>query len=103
MLFLPAVINGGPSATPFAEEFVTSVLRHCAGGDLSPRNLALVQRTMDLLPRQGDKDPWRNTQNYALDKKIIRKAPLEDGALLFAELELRPIGAAPSEAKQDAA
>ena len=42
-------------------------------------------------PDRGDKDPWRNTQNYALDKKIIRKAPLEDGALLFAELELRPI------------
>ena len=62
-----------------------------------------MQRTMDLMPKQGEKDPWRNTQNYALDKKIIRKAPLEDGALLFAELELRPIGAESAENKQDAA
>ena len=62
-----------------------------------------MQRTMDLMPKQGEKDPWRNTQNYALDKKIIRKAPLEDGALLFAELELRPIGTESAENKQDAA
>ena len=42
-----------------------------------------MQRVMHLFPKQGDKDPWRNTQNYALDKKIIRHAPLEDGALQF--------------------
>ena len=42
-----------------------------------------MQRMMHLLPRQGDRGPWRNTQNYALDKKLIRSAPLEDGALLF--------------------
>ena len=62
-----------------------------------------MQRTMDLMPKQGEKDPWRNTQNYALDKKIIRKAPLEDGALLFAELELLPIGAGSTENEKDAA
>jgi monooxygenase len=50
-----------------------------------------MQRTMNLMPSQGDKDPWRNTQNYALDKKLIRNAALEDGALLFEELEPRPI------------
>lgn len=42
-----------------------------------------MQRMMHLFPRQGDIDPWRNTQNYSLDKKTIRKAPLEDGTLLF--------------------
>ncbi len=62
-----------------------------------------MQRSMDLMPRQGDKDPWRNTQNYALDKKIIRKAPLEDGALLFAKLDLKPIGPASTAAEQNAA
>jgi cation diffusion facilitator CzcD-associated flavoprotein CzcO len=62
-----------------------------------------MQRTMDLMPKQGDKDPWRNTQNYSLDKKIIRKAPLEDGALLFAQLDLKPIGASATEAEQNAA
>ena len=62
-----------------------------------------MQRTMNLMPRQGDKDPWRNTQNYALDKKMIRNAPLEDGALLFAELELRPIEARLPEESKNAA
>ena len=62
-----------------------------------------MQRTMNLMPRQGDRDPWRNTQNYALDKKMIRNAPLEDGALLFAELELKPIEARLPEESQNAA
>ena len=42
-----------------------------------------MQRLMHLFPKQGDRDPWRNTQNYLLDKKLIRNAPLEDGALIF--------------------
>ena len=42
-----------------------------------------MQRAMHLFPRQGDHDPWRNTQNYALDQKIIRHSPLEDGVLDF--------------------
>jgi cation diffusion facilitator CzcD-associated flavoprotein CzcO len=42
-----------------------------------------MQRVMHLLPKQGDHAPWQNTQNYAADKKMIRKAPLEDGALVF--------------------
>jgi hypothetical protein len=62
-----------------------------------------MQRTMDLMPKQGDKDPWRNTQNYALDKKIIRKAPLEDGALRFGALDLQPIGSTATAMKQNAA
>ena len=42
-----------------------------------------MQRAMDRFPRQGDHDPWQNTQNYARDKEIIRHAPLEDGVLVF--------------------
>ena len=42
-----------------------------------------MQRVMHLFPKQGAKDPWRNTQDYQLDKKLIRNAPLEDGALIF--------------------
>ncbi|HIL96642.1 MAG TPA: NAD(P)/FAD-dependent oxidoreductase [Pseudomonadales bacterium] len=41
-----------------------------------------MQRLMHLFPKQGE-GPWRNTQNYVLDKKVIRNAPLEDGALIF--------------------
>ena len=42
-----------------------------------------IQRKMRLFPKQGDHLPWLNTQNYSLDKKLIRKAPLEDGVLQF--------------------
>ena len=34
-----------------------------------------MQRMMHLLPKQGH-DPWRNTQNYKLDKAMIRRAPI---------------------------
>ena len=42
-----------------------------------------MQRMMHLFPKQGDRGPWQNTQNYIADKKMIRNAPLEDGALVF--------------------
>lgn len=42
-----------------------------------------MNRTAHLMPRQGDKEPWLNTQNYSQDKKMIRNAPLEDGVLKF--------------------
>ncbi len=42
-----------------------------------------MQRKMHLFPKQGNHAPWYNTQDYSLDKKMIRKADLEDGALLF--------------------
>jgi hypothetical protein len=42
-----------------------------------------MQRGMHLFPRQGDRAPWQNTQSYSADKKMVREAPLEDGALRF--------------------
>lgn len=42
-----------------------------------------MTRVMHLFPKQGDREPWMNTQNYHLDKKMIRSAPIEDGALIF--------------------
>jgi len=42
-----------------------------------------MRRVMHLFPKQGDRDPWRNTQNYALDRKLIRHAPVDDGVLTF--------------------
>ena len=41
-----------------------------------------MQRMMHLFPKQGY-GPWCNTQNYRLDKRMIRKAPIEDDALVF--------------------
>jgi cation diffusion facilitator CzcD-associated flavoprotein CzcO len=42
-----------------------------------------MQRMMHRFPMQGDREPWLNPQNYTRDKKMIRTAPLEDGALVF--------------------
>lgn len=41
-----------------------------------------MQRVMHRFPRQGT-GPWQNTQNYALDKKMVRQAPIDDSALMF--------------------
>jgi cation diffusion facilitator CzcD-associated flavoprotein CzcO len=40
-----------------------------------------MQRAMHLFPRQGDREPWLNTQDYARDRKLLRKAPIEVGVL----------------------
>jgi len=42
-----------------------------------------MQRVMHLFPKQGDHEPWLNTQSFVADKKMVREAPLEDGALTF--------------------
>jgi cation diffusion facilitator CzcD-associated flavoprotein CzcO len=46
-----------------------------------------MQREMHQFPKQGDHEPWLNTQNFAMDKKMVRDAPLEDGALQFSNPE----------------
>jgi hypothetical protein len=35
------------------------------------------------MPKQGDRDPWINPQRYKRDKKLFRKAPLDDGVMTF--------------------
>ncbi|MGI8709860.1 MAG: FAD-containing monooxygenase EthA, partial [Acidimicrobiales bacterium] len=42
-----------------------------------------MRRAMPMLPRQGDHAPWINTQSYAADKKLITKAPVDDGVLEY--------------------
>jgi cation diffusion facilitator CzcD-associated flavoprotein CzcO len=41
-------------------------------------------RVAHLMPLQGDKQPWLNTQNHAANKKMLRKDPIDDGVLQFA-------------------
>ncbi|MBV8686561.1 MAG: NAD(P)/FAD-dependent oxidoreductase [Alphaproteobacteria bacterium] len=43
-----------------------------------------VRRALPLLPRQGDRKPWRLYQNYALDALTLKLGAIEDGALRFA-------------------
>jgi len=48
-----------------------------------------MQRRMHLFPKQGDRAPWLNTQDFAADKKMVRNAPLEDGVLTFSNPDSR--------------
>lgn len=48
-----------------------------------------MRRMMDRMPRQGDRDPWINSQNYRLEKKTIGKAPVDDGVMQFTRLKVR--------------
>ena len=42
-----------------------------------------VQRSIQSFPKQGSKAPWRLYQNYALDRAVLRHAPLADRAMEF--------------------
>ena len=42
-----------------------------------------VMRSIDSLPKQGSKTPWRLHQNYARDVLLMRFGKLEDGAMRF--------------------
>ncbi|MEM8829449.1 MAG: NAD(P)/FAD-dependent oxidoreductase [Cyanobacteria bacterium P01_G01_bin.19] len=42
-----------------------------------------IQRVLHLLPKQGDRLPWLNLQNYQQDKKNLLKSAIEDGVLTF--------------------
>ncbi len=42
-----------------------------------------MQRVMHLFPKQGDREPWINTQDYRRDKKLFMSDSFEDGALVF--------------------
>ncbi len=40
-----------------------------------------IQREMHRFPKQGDRIPWRNTQDYKVDREVMNHAPIEDGVL----------------------
>ncbi len=42
-----------------------------------------IQRMLPHLPKQGDRNPWLNTQSYAADQKLFRRAPVDDGVMKF--------------------
>ncbi len=43
-----------------------------------------MRRAMHKMPKQGDREPWINPQNYRRDKKMFRKSPIDDGVMIFA-------------------
>ncbi|HEU4810554.1 MAG TPA: NAD(P)/FAD-dependent oxidoreductase [Nocardioides sp.] len=42
-----------------------------------------VLRSIDALPKQGDREPWRLRQNYLTDVRTIRRDAIDDGVLRF--------------------
>lgn len=42
-----------------------------------------VQRAIGRLPRQGDREPWINPQNYRRDRKMFLHSPVDDGVMRF--------------------
>jgi monooxygenase len=42
-----------------------------------------VQRALKILPKQGDRAPWKLHQNYALDMASLKLGKVEDGVMKF--------------------
>jgi monooxygenase len=42
-----------------------------------------IRRVADRFPRQGDREPWINPQDYNRDKAMFRKSPVDDGVMRF--------------------
>ncbi len=73
--------KGYSSATPRCPEpLANSMPKRLWIDDFSA---GYMQRVLPRFPRQGDREPWINPQNYRKDRKMFRDAPLEDGALIF--------------------
>ena len=59
-----------------------------APGGLIPRKFVdfeagYIKRVADQLPKQGNRDPWQNRQDYKFDKAVLMKAALEHEGLEF--------------------
>ena len=46
-------------------------------------NAGYIMRSLDILPRQGDRQPWVMTQDYFQDRNDLPSADLDDGSLVF--------------------
>jgi monooxygenase len=42
-----------------------------------------VQRSLDQLPKQGSKEPWKLRQNYPVDLRMLRHGAIADGTMRF--------------------
>ena len=55
-----------------------------------------MTRTMHLLPREGDRAPWLNPQDYRRDVKMIRRGAIDDGVMCFDSPDREPVAASPA-------
>ena len=57
-----------------------------------------VQRAIAMLPKQGDRKPWKLYQNYLLDLLTLRLGRVDDGVMAFAPAQPATPAALPSTA-----
>ena len=50
-------------------------------------NPGYMQRGLHLFPKQGEHEPWRNTQDYLLDRKLLTPKLFDDSVLQFEPAE----------------
>jgi monooxygenase len=67
-----------------------SVVPERPGSDVDERPFmeftpGYVLRSLDELPKQGSRTPWRLNQNYLLDVRLIRRGKVADEGLRFAK------------------
>jgi cation diffusion facilitator CzcD-associated flavoprotein CzcO len=55
-----------------------------------------VLRSLDSLPKQGDRAPWRLAQNYLSDRRTIRRGAIDDGVLAFDHVPAREVALTPA-------
>ncbi|MDZ7629059.1 MAG: NAD(P)/FAD-dependent oxidoreductase [Parvularculaceae bacterium] len=48
-------------------------------------NSGYILRAADRLPKQGDRDPWRNPQSYFRDIRELRFGRIDDGVMRFSK------------------
>jgi cation diffusion facilitator CzcD-associated flavoprotein CzcO len=70
------------------DRFGQTVFTPTRGADVAPEPFldftsGYVQRASALLPKQGDRAPWRLHQNYVLDLLALRLGKVDDGVMAF--------------------
>ena len=55
-----------------------------------------LARVKDQFPKTGSKTPWKLHQNYILDRRMLRRGKLEDGALEFSKSPGSPTRRSPT-------
>jgi len=74
--------RGARSVTPeLGERFAEMELKPFFDPD--DFDAGYIMRALDRMPRQGDRDPWLNRQDYWEEKEVLPSAPLDDGALVW--------------------
>ncbi len=48
-------------------------------------NPGYINRVLDQMPKQGDREPWLNLQDYKRDRRVLPTKPLEGDGLVFGD------------------